>query len=237
MLTEEEKAHIIEKVHFENTIRKELAPVEERKRYGWVESKIGLLLIGSLITGIFVPTFQYTQKLWEWKRQNQFANLTFRLNMMRDCLREFIYLSAIAPEAYERIKPVLKETKLSNKEYKDLEHQYIDLQNRRFVQNAKVISVMIHFKDTRDFQKLFEEEYSNAFNLYMRDVGEVIALKGCASGLTSCGEEQNVRARLEDKKQGLNTKLAELKESHKKMVAKMKEEIGRAEDEGKVFGL
>jgi len=237
MLTEEEKAHIVEKIQFENTIRKELSPVEERKRYGWIESKIGLLLIGSLITGLFVPTFQYTQKLWEWKRQNKFANLTFRLSVMRDCLREFIYLSAFAPEAYERIKPLLKETKLTNEEYKDLERQYIDLQNRRFVQNAKVISLMSHFKDIEDFRKLFEEKYSNAFNLYMRYVGEFITAKGCASGLKQCGQKKDVDPGLAEQEQRLSAKLADLKEFHEKVVAKMKEEIGRAEDEGKRFGL
>ena len=196
MLTEEEKAHITEKVHFENAIRKELSPAEERKKYGWIESKIGLLLIGSLITGIFVPTFQYTQKLWEFKRQNQFSNLTFRLSVLRDCLREFIYLSAFAPEAYERIKYCFVQTKLASEEYKDLERQYVDLQNRRFVQNAKVISLMGHFKDMQDFQKLFEEEYSNAFNLYMRYVGEFITLKGCASGLPPCSQRKNVETDL-----------------------------------------
>ena len=238
MLSEEEKAHIIEKVQFENAIKKELSPTEEPKRYGWIESKIGLLLIGALITGILVPTFQYTQKLWEWKRQNQFANLTFRLNVMRNCLREFNYLSAFAPEAYERIKPILKGKKLTSKEYNDLERQYVDLQNRRFVQNAKVKSLMVNFKDTKDFQKLFEEEYSNALSLYMRCVREYIALTSYASGLTPYSQENNVVARLDELKKQINTKLTELKESHRKVIAKMKEEIGRAEDEGnKKFGL
>ena len=237
MLTEEEKAHIVEKVQFENAIRKELSPAEERKRYGWIESKIGLLLVGSLITGIFVPTFQYTQKLWEWKRQNQFANLTFRLSVMRDCLREFIYLSAFAPEAYERIRPLFEETKLTNEEYKDLERQFVDLQNRRFVQNAKVISLMGHFRDMKDFRKLFEEEYSNTFSLYMRYVGEFITAKGCVSGLKQCGQKKDGEADLAEQRQRLGNKLADLKGLHEKVVAKMKEEIGRAEDEGKKFGL
>lgn len=237
MLTEEEKAHIIEKVNFENEIKKELSPPEEQKRYGWIESKIGLLVIGALITGIFVPTFQYTQKLWEWKRQNQFANLTFRLSVMRDCLREFIYLSAFAPEAYERIKPLLEERKLTVEEYKNFERQFVDLQNRRFVQNAKVISLMGYFEDLRDFQKIFEEEYLNAFNLYMRYVAESITVAGCSSGLPQCGQKKKVEVSLEEQKQRLNTKLVELKGLHLRVVAKMKEEIGRAENEGKKFGL
>jgi len=237
MLSEEEKAHIIEKVQFETALKKELSLTEEPKRYGWIESKIVLLLIGALITGILVPTFQYTQKRWEWKRQNQFANLTFRLNVMRDCLKEFNYLSAFAPEAYERIKPIIKGKKLTSKESEDLERQYVNLQNRRFVQNAKVISLMVHFKDTKDFQKLLEEEYFNAFNLYMRDVGEFISLDSCASGQSPCSQENNVVARFDELKKQLNTKFTELKASHEMVVAKMKEEIGRAEDEGKKFGL
>lgn len=237
MLSKEEKAHIIEKVQFENAMRKELSLTEEPKRYGWIESKIVLLLIGGLITGILVPTFQYTQKLWEWKRQNKFANLTFRLNVMRDCLKEFNYLSAFAPEAYERIKPILKGKKLTRKEYDDLERQYVDLQNRRFVQMAKVTSLMVNFEDTKDFQTLFEEKYTNAFSLYMRCVGEYIALTGCASGLAPCSQEDIVVARLDELKEQIDIKFTELKASYQKVVAKMKEEIGRAEDEGEKSGL
>lgn len=237
MLSEEEKAHIIEKVQFENAIKKELSDSAKPKKYGWIESKIVLLLIGALITGILVPTFQYTQKLWEWKRQNQFANLTFSLTMMRDCLREFNYLSAFAPEAYERIKPALKGKQLTSKEYDDLEHEYVDLQNRRFTQNAKVISLMVHFKDTKDFQNLFEDEYSIAFNLYMRDIDEFIRISRSVTLQTPNNLDNKVAERLDKLKDQLNSKLMELKASHQKVVYKMKEEIGRVEDEGRKFGL
>jgi len=237
MLSDKEKERIIEKVQFENAVKKELSPTVEPKRYGWIESKIALLLIGALLTGVLVPTFQYTQKRWEWKRQNHFANLTFKLNVMRDCLREFNYLSAFAPEAYERIKPIVKGKKLTSKEYENLEHQYVNLQNRRFVQNAKITSLIVHFKDTKDFQKLLENEYFNAFNLYMRDMGEFISLTSCVSDLPQCSQEKDAEARLNELKEQLDTKFKELIASHRKVVAKMKEEIGRAEDEGNRFGL
>ena len=67
MISEEEKNHIIEKVKFENEIKKELSPPRKIKKWPWLENKLFLLMIGAIITGILVPFFQSTQKKIDWK--------------------------------------------------------------------------------------------------------------------------------------------------------------------------
>jgi len=78
----------------------------------WIDAKASFLegqakgltqashvLIGSLVTGLLVPVFQYTQQTFSWRRQNHYDNSKYRLPMMRDCLREFVSLSAYSGEA------------------------------------------------------------------------------------------------------------------------------------------
>ena len=95
MLSKEEKDKIIEKAKFENDIKKSLDFEQKQRKFSWLNSKLSLLLIGAVITGVLVPWFQYTQKSIEWKRQNRYDSISYRLDMMRDCVKEFVYLQAI----------------------------------------------------------------------------------------------------------------------------------------------
>jgi hypothetical protein len=135
-LSNEERDTLLEKLRIEQDLRKELAPKDEEKSSNWWESKISLLVIGSVLTSLVVPWLQYTQKNFEWKRQNQFENSKHRLDKMRECLTEFASLSAFVAEGYERVHSFLLESAPSEDEYKAFEAQFIDLQNRRFKQNA-----------------------------------------------------------------------------------------------------
>jgi hypothetical protein len=78
MLTPDEKERIIERVKFEENIRGELGDTDKRPS-SWWNSKIALLLVGSLITGVLVPWFQFIQNRLEWHRQNSFEYTQFRL--------------------------------------------------------------------------------------------------------------------------------------------------------------
>src|ERR1051325_11030873 len=83
----------------------------------WYESKIGLLLIGSVLSGILVPIFQYTQETIKWKRQNRYENVKYRLGMMRDGMKEFVYVHAFNAEAYERIRPFADNPKVVKQDF------------------------------------------------------------------------------------------------------------------------
>lgn len=226
MLSEEEKTRIIEKVRFENEIRKELTTPDEPKKASWLNSKLSLLLIGSLITGILVPWFQYTHKTIEWKRQNEFENINFRLEMMRECLKEFVYLSVYTAEAYERIKPFMDMVSLTPNDYMKFEDQYIDLQNRRFRQSAKVTSSIIYFKDANIIKRLFRDYVNNA-NDHLRDLILFVQNKNKGASIKNLNK---LRTKIENYTTQLNS-------SYIRVISKMKQEIGRLEDESESFKL
>lgn len=236
MLSEEEKKHIIEKVQFENEIRQKLSIPSKPKRFSWLNNRISLLLIGSVITGILVPLFQYTQKTIEWKRQNQFANINYRLGMMRDCLKEFVYLSAYIAEAYERVTPFMNKAQLTPKLYAEFEQGYIEMQNARFRQNAKVTSLMIYFQDTIILKQLFRD-YIKETSDYLRDLKRFVRIQYCISNPEQCTQKNANKKELNILRSKMDSFMAILNESYSKVIAKMKEDIGRFEDENENFRL
>jgi hypothetical protein len=226
MLSEEEKTRIIEKVRFENEIRKELTTPDKRKKFSWLNSKLSLLLIGSLITGILVPWLQYTHNTIEWKRQNEFDNTNFRLEMTRECLKEFVYLSVYTAEAYERIEAIIETESLTPNDYTKFEEQLIDIQNRRFQQNAKVTSLIIYFEDANIIKRLFRD-YANNANDYLKDLRDFVQIKQKA---TNEADMRKLRIKIENFTTQLNR-------YYIRVISKMKQEIGRAEDESERFRL
>ncbi|HVW30008.1 MAG TPA: hypothetical protein VHC69_31820 [Polyangiaceae bacterium] len=99
MITAAEKASIIARLEFEHAIRAALAQREEPSgvTWKWINSKIGLLVFGAVVTGLFVPGFQYTGKLFDARRQDRFETLTARIQAMRDSHRDLVGTS-IAPK-------------------------------------------------------------------------------------------------------------------------------------------
>ncbi len=234
MLSEEEKTHIIEKIKFENEIRKKLSTPSEPKKWSWLNNKLSLLIVGALITGILVPLFQYTQKTIDWKKRNQFANINFRLGMMRDCLKEFVYLSAYIAEAYERAIPTMDKTPLTGPDYKKFEQQFLELQNGRYRQNARVKSLMVYFQDIDTLGRLFNN-YVNTSSDYLRDLKKCIHTRFCISNPAECRKSEATEVHMAEFKEKIDDYIIRLNESYKNVIAKIKEDIGRAEDETEKF--
>ena len=167
MLSEEEKKHITEKVLFEKEVGQQFT------RSFWfnlLDSKIALLLIGALITGLLVPTIQRHQEAREWNRQNRWAKINFQLEKMRECLRELTYLHAYAGEAYGIVESFLETDSLKHGDYEEFEQQYLDLQKRRFRQNASVRSLFIYFPNPTDLDNSFKHGYQLTFQQFMRKI-------------------------------------------------------------------
>ena len=242
MLPEEEKSNIMEKVKFELEIKKSLSTPEEDKNSSWINSKIGLLLIGSLITGILVPWFQFTQKTIEWKRQNRFDSVNYKLEMMRDCVRNFVILQAYRAEAYERVQPYLLKASLTKDDYNVFKNQYIELQNKNFAQNAKVTSLIVAFTAMNKSQDerraslgvLFENYIHNS-TLYMRDIDRSIQNKYCKSNAEDCADANANDLPVEDAKQKIDQYMAELNKGYSRLVSLMANVIREEEKENERF--
>lgn len=240
MLTQKEKDKIIEKVEFENDVKKSLYSKPEPKRFAWLNSKLALLIIGAVISGILVPWFQYTQKSIEWKRQNRYDSISYRLDMMRDCVKEFVYLQAIRAEGYERVQPFMVKTILDKNDYESFKKQFIELQNRHFSQNSKVTSLLISFTsmnrnlmEAQNLNELFAKNVRYS-TLYMRNIDDYVKLKYCTTNPDQC-KQPNEKKNIDEMENSINETMLALNRSYNEIISLMQNEIRRSENENDKF--
>lgn len=242
MPPEEEKAQKKD-ARRENKVRKETSIRASPKKLSWLNTRISLLLIGSLLTGILVPWFQLSYRAIEWRRHNQFENVNFQLSMMRDCLTEFVYLSACTAEGHELVEPFRNTVPLTNKLQERFEQQCFDVQSKRFKQNAKVRSLTIYFANA-DRVKHLVLTYVRNCNRYFDMLRTFVRTKYAISNPTN-GEQTGLDKidldRLEIELDKLEIEIdnydTTLDNSYMAVIAKMKGEIGEAEDESEEFRL
>lgn len=227
----------------ENEVRKDISVPASPKKLSWLNSRISLLLIGSLLTGILVPVFQLSYRAIEWRRQNQFENVSFELRMMRDCLTEFVYLSACTAEGYELVEPFRNTVSLTPVLHERFEQQCFDVQSKRFKQNAKVRSLTIYFRDAgrvKDLVLTYVHNCNRYFDMLRTFVRTKYAISNSTYGEQTGLDEEDLDKleieldELEIKIDGYDTTLDD---SYMAVIAKMKESIGEAEDESEEFRL
>jgi hypothetical protein len=174
MVFEEESNHIVEKA--KDGVRKSKKDSKLSKRiWDRANSKIGLLIIGWLMTGVLGVLFQYSQKYFEWKRQVQLDSVKLHLEMMRDCLKGSYSTQVFVAEAYEWKKLLTENQSIDQNEFKKLRERLSDLQNRRYSQHAKVQAIFIYFKEAETLLGLFET-YNEKTSDYFRDIESLARL-------------------------------------------------------------
>ena len=237
MISDEEKKRIIEKIKFEQEIKESLIEQPKSSRYAWLNSKLFLLLLGSLITGILVPIFQYTQKTIEWKRENQYSNITYSMNMMRESLREFTNLQGFNSETYEILKSIINNNQISDDNYSEFTRRHTELQNRRFKQNAKVSSSLLYFSDSAELNRLFENHLRESV-IFASNVEKYARHKYCLREHDVCPGETHSEEALKAIETDLATdRINRLNNSFNDVLDKMTNEIKIMENESESFRL
>jgi hypothetical protein len=240
MLSEEEKNRIIERVQFETQIRKDVqaasASDEKPARSRWLDSKVGLLLIGSLLSGVLVPLFQYTQETIKWRRQNRYENVKYRLGMMRDGMKEFVFVHAFNAEAYERIRPFAENKVVDKKEFDSYYSQHIEMQNRRFQQNAKFAAFLIYFpeKDRGNLRETYND-YLTTVQTYMGQLERLVQVRYNLTSSPKPDEKEQLLSEFQDLTAKIDSSLEVLNQKYEEVLRIMKEEIGGKEDESEGY--
>jgi hypothetical protein len=169
VIPEVERTKIVERLRAENEIRKELSESEgvNKSRWSWIESKLGLLIIGAVLTGVLIPTFQATQETFKWYRQNKYDNLKYRLDSARLAMKELTITHAFVAEAFERTKTVSVDDSKNGDSMKKYKAQTTEMNNRRFRQNAAFVGALglIEEKDRDVVQELFNQYLSSVQQL------------------------------------------------------------------------
>jgi hypothetical protein len=124
----------------------------------------------------------------------------------------------------------------SQKDYENFENQFIDLQNARFRQNAEVISLMIHFQEEDILKRLFRDYVSKSGD-YLRDFKLLVRVRYCILNPRECIQENANEEQLNNLRTNIDNYVILLNESYSEITLKIKEEIGRVEDESESFRL
>jgi hypothetical protein len=137
-----------------------------QKIWALASSGFGLLILGGILTGFLVPTFQAYQRKLEWERQIRYENVKFNLGMRRDCLKEMMIAGTFVSTIIESVAPFKDDQPISRDQYEKLRQQLLTLQNERFKQNAKVVSMLGYFSDHKRASNLFND-YTGSTTSYI----------------------------------------------------------------------
>lgn len=154
MNTEQIKNEILAKLEIEREVREQLGcqksdqdVLTKKGPWAWLDSKLGLLLIGAIISGVLVPTFQFTQEEIKWRRQNRYDNLERQLGSMRESLKQFITVQALSAELYDLGLAVLDKpaTEVDRTQLDQWLKDFRALQAQRIKQNAAFLATVFYF--------------------------------------------------------------------------------------------
>ncbi len=178
MDNEQIKKEISVRLEIEREVRKQLQNIENRNtepvksRWQWLESKLMLLVIGALLSGILVPTFQFTQEKIKWHRQNRYDSLERQLTSMRGSLKQFIAVHGLSAELYNLGSGALKSQSAAPNQvqFEDWQKEFNLLRKRRIGKNATFAATVFFFP------KGSREQIRKAWNALLLSVQKLEAL-------------------------------------------------------------
>lgn len=231
MLTPEEKERIVERIRFEEQLRKELADSGRSAPSKW-NSKIRLLLVGSLMTGVLVPCFQFFQSKLEWHRQNAFEHTQFRLTTARDCLREFAAVQAYAPEILDRVRVLGETMPVQPDEAEQLLQDYVQLRAKLGQQSAKVMSLIMYFDEAEAIRTAYQHQVALLSNM----LNEARTLFGSACRASTADNRMNdLQEQITKVTILIEADTDKVNQLYTEIINAMRTEIGRLEDERSRF--
>jgi hypothetical protein len=234
-LTEQERKAISERVLFEVQLRKELESdnLNRRQRLRrWLESNLALLVVGSLISSLLVPYFQQKQEVIRWQKQNQYDNLKYKLERMRSALEECLTLAAHAAAINNISKTTLANPRLDAEAYRRFDSDLHDIQQKRFEQVTKVMSLLIYFKDPAAIRTPYQQ-YLNEGMLLTEEITRL--------GADTIAETQNKPPdvqkwkALQDRAMAVSMQATKLNGSFENVIQAIRRQIEERERENETF--
>jgi hypothetical protein len=111
---------------------------EDQSKKSWANTKLGLLIIGAIISGILIPTFQYTQRFFEWRRQNQYNSYSENLQNKKLLLSKFIESMSHLAESHEILIDFYISKDKINIDRNKLLEKLTRIQAKRFQVNTEI---------------------------------------------------------------------------------------------------
>jgi len=242
MDTDQIRNEVLTRLEVEREVREQLARQHGepgastgKSRWAWLDSKLGLLLIGAVISGVLVPTFQFTQEEIRWHRQNRYESLERQLDSMRESLKQFIAVQALSAELYDLGLAVL-ETPTTTADPQRLEQWRKDfraLQARRVQQNAAFAATVFYFPTES------QPAIRSAWNDLMRPAQQLQTLVGdLLDGMGQGPAGTSPAGRSPDPNEvavQMDINLAEVNQSYERVLALLRQQLVEVENESAKF--
>jgi len=234
-LSEQERKAISERVLFEVQLRKALESDQPSKRQRlrkWLESNFALLVVGSLISSLLVPYFQQKQEAIRWQKQNQYDNLKYKLTQMRSGLEGFLTLAAFPAALNEISKPILGNPRLDVEIYRRFDDDLRGIQQKRFEQITKVMSLLIYFKNPAAIRAPYQQ-----YLVESTQFAEQIARLGSDTIAETQNRPPDVQKwkALQERTAAVRMQLSKLNDSFEVVVQAIRKQIEESELENETF--
>ncbi len=234
MEQEQLKQEILQQLRLERQVREELERrtegPPEKKRFAWLESKVGLLVIGAVVSGVLVPAFQFTQETIKWMRENRYNALTRQIDDMRNSLKQLIAAHALLAATYNLGLAVPDELMQKDAARAQEARGHIrDLRLQRIQQNGTFASTILFFPRSA------QADIRKAWNDYL---GAADRLQYTVDNSVRIGMGPGGRARdeaLNDVLRQLDTQVPECNRRYESVLALLQASIEEVQRESASF--
>jgi hypothetical protein len=239
MNSEEIGKEVAVKLEIDRQVREQLRNLEDqgaarkRSRWAWLDSKLTLLIIGAVISGVLVPRFQFTQEKINWQRKNRYNTVERQLGNIRDSLKQFIAVQGISAELYD-LGLELLDTDAADLRQARLEEwrkDYRALKARRVQQNAAFAATVFYFPvGSRD-------SIRKAWNDLLLPAQKLETLVGDLLNDATGGSDGKVRKKMSANETAvqLDVSLSEVNQAYEHVLTNLRNQLQEVENESAKF--
>lgn len=239
MDNEQIRKEISARLEIERQVREQLCNIEDqsaatkKSHWAWLDSKMALLVIGAVISGVLVPTFQFTQEKINWHRQNRYDSLDRQLGSIRESLKQFIAVQGLSAELYNLGLEILDTSSaaLLQARQEDRHEEFRALRTQRVQQNA-TFAATVFFFPTRSREPIRE-----AWNDLLLPAQKLETIVGNLLHESAQGSNDKVprKPTANEIAVQLDVSLAEVNHAYERVLAMLRQQLQEVEHESTKF--
>lgn len=227
------------RLEIERQVREQLPNLEDqgaaqkRSRWAWLDSKLALLIIGAVISGVLIPRFQFTQEKINWQRQNRYNTVERQLGSIRDSLKQFIAVQGISAELYDLGLELLDMDSASVRQVRleEWRKDFRTLKAHRVQQNSAFASTVFYFPiKSRD-------SIRKSWNDLLLPVQKLETLVGDLLNDATGGSDEKVPKKMSENEMAvqLDVSLSEVNQAYEHVLTILRNQLQEVENESIKF--
>ena len=239
MNSEEIGKEVAVRLEIERQVRDQLRNLEDqgaarkKSRWAWLDSKLALLVIGAVISGVLVPRFQFTQEKINWQRQNRYNTVERQLGSIRDSLKQFIAVQGISAELYDLGLELIDTASatLRQSRLEEWRKDFRSLRARRVQQNAAFAATVFYFPaGSRD-------SIRRSWNDLLLPAQKLETLVGDLLNDAAGGSDEKVRKKMSANETAvqLDVSLSEVNQAYEHVLTILRNQLQEVENESAKF--